>query len=214
MIMGAIVGSIFPGAGTVLGAVIMLIRSIVLYRKETAPERRQRRLALQQQRQAEEERQRRQAQEDEERKMRQARELAEIPRREQVSRERESAQRSRDDARARVAIFFNLHAPELGNRFTRTMLDEFVSRYMGDDKAPEDVASRAEQLSEVIRQHLTKVQPAAEFLSLESVLAAYAARKKKIQHSDLDPRDKETLLIQLDEHRERDVSSALREGRV
>lgn len=133
---------------------------------------------------------------------------------EEGARERARGQKRREDARARVEIAFALHAPELGQRFTRAMLDEFVARYMGDDKAPEDVEARADQLAGVIRQHLAKVQPASQVQTVDELLAAYAARRQKIQGADLDPRDKETPLIQLDEQRERDLAQALREGRV
>ena len=126
----------------------------------------------------------------------------------------QAEQRRREDARAKVELFFNVHAPELKNRFTREMLDDYVRRYMGDDKAAEVVEARADTLLEVIRQHLEKVQPAAARDTFDDLLARFALRKRKIQESDLDTQDKEMLLIQIEEEREAAVRKAVRDGRV
>lgn len=127
---------------------------------------------------------------------------------------RRADQRRREDARAKAEIFFNLHAPELAGRFTRAMLDEFTARYLGDDREAADVEARADQVLGVMREHLGKVQPATATQSVEGLLTLFDERKRKIAATDLDPLDKETLLIRLDEEREAAVTRALREGRV
>lgn len=137
----------------------------------------------------------------------------EAERRECVARESVAiAIRRREDARSEVELFFNVNAPELKNRFTREMLDDYVSRYMGDDKAPELVEERAATLLKAIQQHLDKVVSPIRNLSFDQILAAFEARKNKIQQSTLDDNDKTTLLIQLDEEREAAVQQAIRDG--
>jgi hypothetical protein len=121
--------------------------------------------------------------------------------------------RRREDARARVEILFHLNMPEMGSRFPREIFDDFVARYMGDGKDPEYVEARAEQLAEVIRQHLDRVRPLRPG-TIDEILAAYASRRQKIEQATLDDRDKQVLLIQLDQRREQDVTEAIAEGRL
>lgn len=121
-------------------------------------------------------------------------------------------QKRREDARARVELFFNVNAPELAARFTRDMLADYLTRYMGDERPAEVVEERGETLLGVIRQHLDKAVPKPSAQSLDDVLATFQARMRKIRESALDDDDKQHLLIQLEEQREAAVARAIREG--
>lgn len=105
--------------------------------------------------------------------------------------------RRREDARARCEIQFNLHAPELGERFTRQMFDDFVARHMGDNCPPEDVESRADQLLQVIRQHADKGSTGRKDLSIAERAKHLDEQVRQIQDSNLVEREKETLIIML-----------------
>lgn len=124
----------------------------------------------------------------------------------------ETASQRRENARSRVELFFSVNAPEVRNRFTREMLDDYLKRYMGDEKQPEVVEERAEALIGIIRQHLDKVVSPIRRMSFDEILAVFENRKLKIQESSLDPRDKEKLLIQLEDEREAAVTQAIRDG--
>lgn len=122
-------------------------------------------------------------------------------------------QRRRQEARAQVEMFYSLHAPEIGERFSRSMFDDFVRRHLGDDHEPDHVDERAKQLLAMLRQHLAKVQAPNAEESLEAILASFAERKKRIEATALDPREKELLTLQLDELRDEAIRRAVREGR-
>ena len=47
------------------------------------------------------------------------------------------SKRRREDTRSACELFYHLFAPELGERFSQAMFDDFVRRYMGDDRAEE-----------------------------------------------------------------------------
>lgn len=126
----------------------------------------------------------------------------------------ESARKRCEKARIRAEFFFNLHAPELGARFTRKMFNDFANRFLTEQQSPEDIEARVKELMSVIHQHLAKTKPLSERQSLDDLLATYAARRKKVQESSLDARDQKTMLIALDEQQEQDVRKAIREGRI
>lgn len=111
----------------------------------------------------------------------------------EAERARAAARRRREEARARAAIAFNLHAPELVGRFSRAMLDEFAARYMGDDQAPEDVEARSDQVADVIRQHLARARPAAAGL----VEAYYREHHDLLRHAYPDPRFRAEMRVRI-----------------
>ena len=113
-----------------------------------------------------------------------------------------------------MELFFNVNAPELATRFTRDMLNDYLTRYMGDERPAELAEERAETLLGVIRQHLDKVAPRPQVQTLDDVLATFEARMRKIRESGLEEEDKQHLLIQLEEQREAAVAQAIREGRM
>jgi hypothetical protein len=113
------------------------------------------------------------------------------------TRERTSAQKRRDDARARCEVFFGLHGPEIGTRFPKAMYDDFARRYLGDDHPPEYVEERAEQLLALLQQHLDKVEPAEKPMDVTELAAWYKRTRAQIEALDLDERTKRMQLAEL-----------------
>lgn len=116
--------------------------------------------------------------------------------REQSAAQNRSARQRREAARSRCKIFFTLHAPEIGSRFTRAMYDDYARRFLGDDRPPEDVEERAAQLEAVLLQHLEKVQPAPKFRGLEDIARWFEEQKRQIDALP-DDRMRQTLLATL-----------------
>lgn len=110
-----------------------------------------------------------------------AREQASVSRQtyEQSMLRKSEAQKRRDDARASCEIFYSLHAPEIGSRFTKVMFDDFVRRHMGDERPPEYVEERSRQLREVLQQHLAKCEPPRP-RTLEELAAWFQEQKRQI----------------------------------
>jgi hypothetical protein len=145
----------------------------------------------------EEEERRKQAQEEYERT---------APERERARQEAEAraqaaaeAQRRREEARATLELFFALHAPELGDRFTRSMFESYVARHLGHDHPPEYVELRAQQLRDALQQLLDKLEPASRRLSLEELTQWYQSMRQKIEALPIDDRSKRTQIAQLNE---------------
>lgn len=131
-------------------------------------------------------------------KRRQAEDRALAPQRERERREaearaliaaqqaQETAQRhaterqAREDVRARMELFYNLHRPEIGARFTPAMFEQFVQKYLGDDRPVEVVRLRAGQLEQLLQQHLEKIVPPQRTQSLEDLTAWLAVQTRRI----------------------------------
>lgn len=108
------------------------------------------------------------------------------------------AQKRRDEARARAELFFALHSPELGDRFPKADFEDFKSRYLGDQRAPEYVEQRAQQLIEIIQQHLEKVSPSQK-ADINDLIAAFERQCATLAASPLDEEVKQSLLWTLRE---------------
>ncbi len=111
--------------------------------------------------------------------------------------DRES-QRRRDNARANCELLFTQHASELEHRFPRTVFDQFVAKYMGDERSPEEVEQRAEQLCGALREQRQLLDPARRFSSLTELTAWYHDQRRQIQTTGLDPDTTEVLLVNLE----------------
>jgi hypothetical protein len=124
----------------------------------------------------------------------QARERAEAARR-----EREQAQLRREDARAACVLLYGLHKPDIGRRYPRSSLDEFMNLYMQDDRPPQQVEERARQLQGIIREHLERVRPTPKFTSIEDIARWFLEQKQTIEALDLEDRDRRVHLALLRE---------------
>lgn len=64
----------------------------------------------------------------------------------------------KEQARADCELLFNLHAADIIHRFTKPMLDEFMSKYMNDKHLVDDVERRGRELQRIIEQHREEVE--------------------------------------------------------
>lgn len=88
-----------------------------------------------------------------------------------------AAQRQRDDAREACERFYFLHAPELKDRFSRQVLEEYLQKYMGDNREPEYVEARAQHLLALLQGHLEKIAPSSKFKTPRELNAWYESQK-------------------------------------
>lgn len=112
------------------------------------------------------------------------------------ARRRQRAQKRRQDARARCEVFFSLHAPELGSRFTKQMFADYVRQYMGDAHEPDEVEERATQLCALMQSHLEKAKPAPKFRSLGDIAQWFEEQKRQLADVP-DDRVRQALLAKL-----------------
>lgn len=108
------------------------------------------------------------------------------------------AQRRRDDARASCELLFAQFAPEIEKRFPRIAFDQFMAKYLGDDRSPEEVQQRAAQLCDMLRQQRQSLDPARRFTNLTELSAWYEEQQRHVRAAGLDPTTEETLLINLE----------------
>lgn len=126
------------------------------------------------------------------------------PERERIERERvaqaksaATEQRRRGDARAECLLFFNIHAPEIGTRFTRSQLDEYLKTYLNDDQPAPEVEEHAAKLIRVMTSHVDKTQPRLNKTDFPSLGQWYQATKLQIESQSVDDRTKRAQLAQL-----------------
>jgi hypothetical protein len=111
--------------------------------------------------------------------------------------EQGTAQRRRDDARARCDVFYEIHAPELLKRFPRETYDDFKKRYFGEDKPADQVEKRADELLVVLRQHLEKIDPPKKTTDVASLTKWYEDTRRKIEALQIDERSIKAQVAQL-----------------
>jgi len=137
---------------------------------------------------------------DEKRRWKQQREYDRgAPERARLAANQAADQKRRDDARASCELLYTLYAPEIADRYPRTVFDAFMTKYMGDAHPPEYVEERAEQLQSILRQHHEKVQPSLQFKTLAEIAEWFRKQKDEIDASPVDDPTKRVLLVQLKE---------------
>lgn len=135
-----------------------------------------------------------------ERKMKPLQDAAATLQREKVARERQQmsyAQRRREEIRLRCEVLYDRYAAEIQTRFPRTMLEDYLKRYLGDARAVEEVEHFGAQLQDLIQFHVAKVEPPKRCRNVEELSKWYMEEKRRIEHLDIDPAFRETYLIQL-----------------
>lgn len=166
--------------------------------------------------------QRRTGREQEERRRREEQEYArQAPERERWQRaaeERErlegEAKKRREDAHFDCELLYSLYARDIGERFTRQMLDQFMEKYMGDAHAPDVVERRAEQLQDILRQHYEQIHPPPKFTSVEQVTAWMQREKSAIEALPVEDRVKRRLLAEVHRQYAEYVSDMMGRARV
>ncbi|REK08652.1 MAG: hypothetical protein DWQ37_20150 [Planctomycetota bacterium] len=130
----------------------------------------------------------------------------------EVNRTDREAQRRRDNARAGCELLYAQYAPELEQRFSRNAFAKFIADYMGDERSPEEVEQRAEQLSEALRVHRQILDPAHRFGTLRELTAWYDEQRQQVQSAGLHPDSAEVLLVNLEIHYEELLRRFIQEG--
>jgi hypothetical protein len=124
------------------------------------------------------------------------RQLAE-ERRLQLEATAREARQTREDTRYACELFYNLHAPKIGDRFSKQDLHDFLNRYMGDAQSLDVIRRRAAQLTETIRQHVEAVDPPDQIESLEGLAAWYAKQRALLEGLNVEPNIRQEFCIQL-----------------
>jgi hypothetical protein len=109
------------------------------------------------------------------------------------------AQRRRTDARASALLSYTMYAPKLGNRFTRDMFDKYVTDFMGDQHAAEDVERRGHELIAILDKHVQELQPPKETKTVEDLARWFQEQRERIESLPLDERTKKTHMVNLNE---------------
>ncbi len=108
------------------------------------------------------------------------------------------AKRRREDVRSRLELFFNIHQPDLAQRFTREDLKQFMDRYLGDDRDADYVETRGEQLYNAIRQFIDKTNPRKSPAPLDQTLQEMDRKREAIANLQIPDEMKEILLGKLE----------------
>jgi hypothetical protein len=115
---------------------------------------------------------------------------------EAVSRE---ARQTREDTRYACELFYNVHAPKIGDRFSKQELHDFINRYMGDTQSLDVIRRRANQLVETIRQHVEAVDPPEEIATLEALGAWYEKQLTHLEGLNIAPHIKREFGLRLND---------------
>jgi len=136
-------------------------------------------------------------QEEERESLRQERDAEERSRQLHEQTTKAEAQRRRVEARAAAELSFSLFGPKLENRFTREMLQEYISTYMGDDQPPEDVERRGQELIATLQRHLEQVEPPETKRTLEDLSRWLEEEKARIVALPIDEKAKRSYVAAL-----------------
>lgn len=116
-----------------------------------------------------------------ERAQREAREQTELERRQQ-----QQAQKRREDVRSHLELLYSLYAPKIQSRFTKQMFGDFLTKYLGDNRTPEDVDERGRQLQTMMEQHQQAVDPPPKKATLQDLAAWFVAEQQRLESLPLD----------------------------
>lgn len=121
--------------------------------------------------------------------------------RDRVRRDRSAAadRRRRDAARSECLLYYHLHSPEFGTRFSRAQFDEYVRAYLRDDMTPDAVERHASRLRTLMAGHLEKAGVRDEPTDVSSLAAWYRETKARIEGQDVEERLKRVQLAKLSE---------------
>lgn len=100
--------------------------------------------------------------------------------------QRQSAQKRREDVRSQLELVYTLYAPKIRKRFSQEMFDNFEAKYMGDDRAPEEVEERGRQLLGILEQHHNAVVQPQKYSSLEELANWFVAEQRRLDSVELD----------------------------
>ena len=113
-------------------------------------------------------------------------------------RTRQEANARRKEARSKCELCFNLHEADIKDRFSRQMLQEYMTKYMGDSETPETVERRAEELRALIDGHREAVGLGDRPQSIDQLARWYLEEKGRIEALPLDAGLRDEHLAQLE----------------
>jgi hypothetical protein len=116
-------------------------------------------------------------------------------------------QSRRERARSSCELTYRLYGPEIRDRFTKKMLDEYIAKYMNDRVSAQEVEDQARRVIDMMQHHKEHITPSQNFKTLEDVARWYSDQKEQIEQSVDDDDLKQTLLGELRE-RYTDLSMA------
>ncbi|HMO16011.1 MAG TPA: hypothetical protein PKA83_17965 [Pirellulaceae bacterium] len=121
----------------------------------------------------------------------------ESQRRELEGKRNAESQKRRVDARADCEMMYQLYAVDIGDRFPRTEVDAWITKYMGDGQSPDEVEQRAEQLRSMIVHHREQVNPSPKFSNLQELALWFQDQTQQIEKLPVPDRLKRILQAQL-----------------
>lgn len=105
----------------------------------------------------------------------------------------------REDARVACELLYDLREPDIGSRFAREKLDQFLGKYMDDGKPVEVVERWASELQLLIHQHYEVIKPSVKFSNLAQLTAWYEQQKSQVHDLTINELYKPDLLVRLNE---------------
>lgn len=103
----------------------------------------------------------------------------------------------RREARSQCELLFNLHEADINRRFNRQMLNDYMSRYMGDSEPSDVVERRAKELRALIEKHREAVGLGDRPKSIDQLARWFLEEKGRIEALPLDEDLREEHLAML-----------------
>ena len=104
----------------------------------------------------------------------------------------------RKDARAACELAYSRCALEISERFSRQDLERFMTTYMGDDHAAEDVERRGEELCKVMADYRQPPKPEKKKRTIKELAEWYVRERELIDALPLDEELKQEHAAALD----------------
>jgi hypothetical protein len=122
------------------------------------------------------------------------------------------AQRRRNRARLKAELLYTLYAPAIGDRFPRKLFEDFLSRYLGEQHAPEDVEEYSRQLEAILQQHAGPGPGQEHFGNVTELTKWFVSEQRRILALDLTEELKKSQLLGLNQRYNRLAEHLLEES--
>lgn len=107
------------------------------------------------------------------------------------------AQQRRDRARFATRLLFDRHAAEIKDSLPRKRFDEYVCNDLSDDRPPDEVEARAEQIQNVILDFFESQEADQRQRTREEVLLYYETQYRLIEAASFDGTTKQAMKADL-----------------
>jgi hypothetical protein len=115
-----------------------------------------------------------------EKQRRRAEEERDRPAWEERLRREEEARRRRREARAACELLYDLHAPEVGPRLPRERFAALMQRWLTDDLDADAFERKAQQLQQLVLQHLHRIEPPPRRTAVADVQRWYERERAEL----------------------------------